>query len=338
MSQLITEAWYVAAWSSEVGETPLARTICGKPIAMFRSGGEVIALHDACAHRQYPLSAGRVVDGHIRCGYHGFEYGVDGVCTRVPGQDEIPGNTRVDTYRVIERSGWIWIWPGNPERADPNAIPAVPWLNNPDWDGVRVTRRFECRSGLLHDNLLDLTHEAFLHEASIGDEAVYTNGITVEVTSTSVIVDRFMPDCHPSDLYVKAMGVQAPMDRWHTTDFHLPSLHVIHCGVGKPDAPRDEGYHLEVLNGITPETATSCWYFYANVRDFAQGDESINDMMRESLKQVLEEDKVALEMQQQVLSAGHAGGPDRLIAQDAGVAKARRLLRQMAAAEGADRT
>jgi vanillate O-demethylase monooxygenase subunit len=336
MSQLITESWYVAAWSSEVGEIPVARTICGKPMAMFRSGGEVVALHDACAHRQYPLSAGRVVDGHLRCGYHGFEYGVDGACIRVPGQEEIPRNTRVNTYPVVEQNGWVWVWPGDPEHAVPSAIPSVSWLNSPDWDGVSFTNRYECGADLLHDNLLDLTHEAFLHEASIGDEAVYTNGITVEVTATSVIVDRFMPKCHPSDLYVKTMGVEPPVDRWHTTDFHLPNLHVIHCGVGEPGAPRGEGYHLKVLNAITPETETSCWYFYANVRDFAQGDESVNAMMRESLAQVLTEDKTALEQQQKVLTAGHAGGPDRLIAQDAGVAKARRLLRQMAAAQSGD--
>ncbi|WP_310963878.1 aromatic ring-hydroxylating dioxygenase subunit alpha [Nocardioides terrisoli] len=337
MSQYITETWYVAAWSEEITGKPISRTICGKPVVLFRSDGEAIALHDACAHRQYPLSAGTVIDGHLRCGYHGFEYGADGVCVRVPGQDVIPGNTHVRAYPVVERDGWVWIWPGDPDNADRESIPATTWLSDPEWDGVRFTNRYECSSGLLHDNLLDLTHEAFLHESSIGDEAVFTNGITVEVTAAAVVVDRFMPRCHPSDLYVTAMGVKPPVDRWHTTEFNLPNLHVIHCGVGQPGASRKDGYHLEVLNAITPESETSCHYFYANVRDFAIGDEQINGIMRASLEKVLEEDRFALEKQQAVLDAGNAGGPDRLIAQDAGVARARRMLRQMIEAENRER-
>jgi phenylpropionate dioxygenase-like ring-hydroxylating dioxygenase large terminal subunit len=334
---IIQEAWYVAAWSSEVTSAPLGRTICGKPVVFFRSGDTVSALADACAHRQYPLSAGRVVDGNLRCGYHGFEYGPDGVCSRVPGQDVVPANTLVRRYPVHEKDGWVWIWPGDPAAADPSTIPDTYWLASDRWSGVRFTHRYECSAGLLHDNLLDLTHEAFLHESSIGDDAVYTNGISVDVSPTSVVVDRFMPRCHPSELYVTAMGVEPPMDRWHTTEFHLPNLHVIHCGVGQPGAARGDGFHIEVLNAITPETETSAWYFYANVRDFAIDDLELDDLMHRSLKQVLEEDKDALERQQRVLTAGHANGPDRLIAQDAGVARARRLLRQMAEAESRDR-
>lgn len=331
----IKNAWYVIAWSTEISTTPLRRMVCNEPVVLFRSGEEAVALADACAHRQFPLSSGRVVDGNLRCGYHGFEYDRDGICVRVPAQDRIPDRAKVRRHPLVEQDGWVWIWPGAPGDADPSTIPATPWLTSPTWDRVTQSRLYECRASLLHDNLLDLTHEAFLHEASIGDDTVYINGITVEATERSVVVDRFMPRCHPSPLYVTAMGVEPPMDRWHTTEFHLPSLHVIHCGVGKPGAPREEGYHLEVLNAITPATANTSWYFYANCRDFAVGDAAINEMMHTSLVQVLDEDAVALDRQEQMFAAGHAASHDVLIAQDAGVAKARRLLQQMQAAETA---
>ena len=333
----IKNAWYVAGWAAEVGgDAPLQRLICGDSIVLFRSGGEVVALSDACAHRQYPLSSGKVVDGRLRCGYHGFEYDGAGVCRRVPGQDVVPRLAKVRRYPVVVKDGWIWIWPGDTEAdgtADPARIPDTHWLSDENWDGVTFTHLYDCRSSLLHDNLLDLTHEAFIHQASIGDDSVYENGITVEVAPGSVVVDRFMPECDPSQLYVTAMGVEPPMDRWHTTDFRLPSLHVIHCGVGAPGAPREEGFHLEVLNAITPATENTTWYFYANVRDFAVGDEKINDLMRTALGQVLSEDAEALAKQERMFAEGRANPHDVLVAQDAGVARARRMLQQMLAAE-----
>lgn len=333
----IKNTWYVAAWAEEIPEDrPLQRLICGDLIALYRSEDQIVAVADACAHRQYPLSSGRVVDGRLRCGYHGFEYDNDGICQRVPGQDTVPAKARVRTYPVQVRHGWVWIWPGDteaPGAADPDTIPDTPWLSDPAWDGVTFTHLYQCRSSLLHDNLLDLTHEAFIHESSIGDDAVYENGITVEVRENRVIVDRFMPKCHPSDLYVTAMGVEPPMDRWHTTDFQLPSLHVIHCGVTDPDTPRESGYHLEVLNAITPATENSTWYFYANVRDFAVGNAEINALMHTALDQVLAEDAEALEKQEQMISSGQAAGHDVLVAQDAGVARARRMMKQMLDAE-----
>ncbi|MDF3310125.1 Rieske 2Fe-2S domain-containing protein [Rhodococcus koreensis] len=333
----IKNAWYVAGWSHEVSAgKPLQRMICGEAIVLFRSGDEVVALADACAHRQYPLSSGRLVEGRIRCGYHGFEYDSDGVCQRVPGQKTVPAKARVRRFPVVLRNGWIWIWPGDTAgegAADPGSIPDTPWLTAPEWDGVTFTHLYDCRSSLVHDNLLDLTHEAFIHETSIGDDAVYENGITVEVAKDAVVVDRFMPNCHPSDLYVTAMGVQPPMDRWHTTEFRLPSLHVIHCGVTSPGASRESGYHIEVLNAITPATENSTWYFYGNFRDFALGDDDINALMRSSLSQVLAEDADALAKQERMLTEGHASSNDVLIAQDAGVARARRMMQQLLDAE-----
>jgi vanillate O-demethylase monooxygenase subunit len=332
----IKNAWYVAAWLSELSyDRPLARKICGDAVVLFQTGEDsVSALADACIHRQYPLSSGKIVDGNIRCGYHGFEYDPSGVCLRVPGQSNVPPKAKVRNYPTVVKDGWVWIWPGEyTDPPDPGLIPDTHWLTSDSWVAVRFTKYYDCNSGLLHDNLLDLTHEAFIHEASIGDDAVYENGVTVEVTPSSVVVDRYMPSCHPSQLYVTAMGVEPPMDRWHTTEFNLPSLHVIHCGVGDPGKAREEGYHIEVLNAITPATENSTWYFYANARDFAIHDDSITSLMEKSLEVVLDEDAEALEKQALSIESGAAHDHDVLVAQDAGVARARRMLRSLVAAE-----
>lgn len=329
----IYNAWYVVAFSEEITRKPMKRTVLGEDMVLYRrSDDSVVALADRCAHRGYPLSAGTVIEDRIRCGYHGYEYGADGVCTRVPGQDRIPERARVRHFPVAEQYRWVWVWTGDPDRAEEVPVPDTHWMVDQEWDRVTHQRLFQSSAELIHDNLLDLTHEAFLHEDSIGDEAVYENGVTVEVDGSVVSVDRFMPQCHPSPLFEKASGLSL-VDRWHTTVFHMPSLHVIHAGVVEPGGTREDGYLLRVLNGITPVTEDTAWYFYAFCRNFRVGDEELNGVLKDSLGKVLREDEVALALQQKSVESRPESEPDVLVAQDAGVAKARRLLSKMRTSE-----
>lgn len=329
----VRNAWYVIAWSEEVTRRPLQRTVLGDEVVLYRrQDGSPVALADRCAHRAYPLSAGRLVGDNLQCGYHGFEYDCSGVCVRVPAQDKIPPRARVHAYPLVEAHRWLWIWMGDPERAADTPVPDTHWMTDPAWDRVTHTRLFRCRADLLHDNLLDLTHEAFLHQSSIGDEAVYENGVTVEVDGGVVSVDRFMPSCHPSPLFAKVTGTSL-VDRWHTTEFQVPSVHIIHAGVVEPGGKREDGFLLEVLNAITPETEDTSWYFYAFCRNFAVGDAAVNDTLRENLGGVLDEDAQALALQQERMATRPGDLGDVLIGQDAGVAKARRLIAKMVAAE-----
>lgn len=330
----VRNAWYVIAWSEEVTREPMRRTVLGEPVVLYRKeDGTAVALADRCAHRAYPLSAGRLRGDRIQCGYHGFEYDAEGACVHVPGQERIPRSAVVRSFPLAEAHRWIWIWTGDPDEAESVPVPDTHWMTDPDWDRVTHTRRFRCSAQLLHDNLLDLTHEAFIHQSSIGDEAVYENGVTVEVDGTVVSVDRFMPSCHPSPLFEKATGISPPVDRWHTTEFRAPSVHVIHAGVVEPGGRREDGHLLEVLNGITPETETTAWYFYAFCRNFAVGDAAVNELLSSSLGDVLTEDDDALAQQQQGADGRAPDAHDVLIAQDAGVAKARRVMARLLAAE-----
>ena len=111
-------AWYVAAWSDEVtGELKQIRVL-GEKICIFRtSGGEVIALEDACPHRKLPLSKGRIRDDNVECGYHGLTFDCAGQCVWAPGGGRIPSNAKVRAYPVHEQYGLVWIWMGNPDSA-----------------------------------------------------------------------------------------------------------------------------------------------------------------------------------------------------------------------------
>ena len=94
--EYLQHVWYCSALGTEVTNTPLARTICEKPIVFYRGeSGKAVALEDRCAHRQAPLSLGRVQGDDIECGYHGFVFDCAGACVYVPRQDTVPKSAMV---------------------------------------------------------------------------------------------------------------------------------------------------------------------------------------------------------------------------------------------------
>src|SRR5689334_21863381 len=119
--------WYLAAWASEVGEQPLSRTILNEPIVLFRdANGKIGALEDRCCHRAAPLSMGAVVPGGLQCKYHGMVFAADGTCVSIPGQRSIPPQARVVSYPLVQRQEFIWIWMGDPKRANRDEIVDFP--------------------------------------------------------------------------------------------------------------------------------------------------------------------------------------------------------------------
>ncbi|EMY34011.1 vanillate O-demethylase oxygenase, iron-sulfur subunit [Arthrobacter crystallopoietes BAB-32] len=327
MEMYVLNTWYVAAWSTEVTRKPIRRVICEQPIVLFRTqDNEAIALADRCAHRAFPLSEGRTIGDSVECGYHGFTYGPDGMCTKVPAQSTIPERARVRKYPVVEQDGWIWVWTGDPELANPADVPDTHWMVDPEWATVTHSYHFKCRADLIHDNLLDLTHESFLHKTTVGDDYIYEHGITVEVDGNVVSVDRLMPSVEAPPLYAETMDARGLFDRFHCTEFFVPNLHVLHSGITGEGKPREEGYLIKVLNGITPIDEHNSWYYYAFSRNFAVDNEKATEDLKVGLATVLDEDAAALEAQEIGMQTRPEGEFDVLIAQDGGVAKARRIL------------
>ena len=135
----LRNAWYVAAWEREVGDSPYATTILGEHVAIYRgASGMYGALADACPHRKVPLSMGRVQGDNIECGYHGLVFDCAGACVRAPGNDRPPQGAYVRSYPIEPRYGLLWIWMGDAERADPADIFEAEHWGDP---GVGIDRR-----------------------------------------------------------------------------------------------------------------------------------------------------------------------------------------------------
>jgi nitrite reductase/ring-hydroxylating ferredoxin subunit len=100
----IKNAWYVAHWSADLGTLPVARRICGEPIVIYRdTTGSAVALRDACCHRAAPVSAGRVVERGLECGYHGLVFDRSGLCIGREGKVGWPPQRRCDCAGVQTR-------------------------------------------------------------------------------------------------------------------------------------------------------------------------------------------------------------------------------------------
>ena len=77
--------WYVVAEAGDIESRPQAVRLLGDDIVIWRGpGAMLIAAPDRCPHREAPLSEGHVVDGCLECCYHGWTFGAEGRCVRVP--------------------------------------------------------------------------------------------------------------------------------------------------------------------------------------------------------------------------------------------------------------
>lgn len=322
--------WYAAAWSEELSAAPIGRTILGEPVALFRTrGGKVQAFEDCCPHRMARLSLGTIEGETLRCRYHGLQFDCSGACVEIPGQAAIPGRARVHAYPTVERWNLVWMWTGRPEAADPDLIPALHWLDSPDWAFSHGTITYGCNYVLLCDNLIDLSHTTFSHPQTIGTEDVARTAIEVTADDQRVLVVREMWDTRPSNLYRHAGDFTGKVDRWQRIEYTPPTNIVIDAGaVPAGTNVRSRGIDTRVINMVTPETETSTFHFWAFARDFKLGDAAMTQDISDAIVVTFNEDKAIIDGQQANVGARPR---QRMLDNDAdkGVVAARRILERL---------
>jgi vanillate O-demethylase monooxygenase subunit len=336
----VRNAWYAAAWDHEVKRRLLARTIAGEPIVLYRrTDGSPAALADACWHRLVPLSLGRLEGDEVECGYHGLRFGPEGRCTRMPSQHTLHPGACVRAYPVVERHRFVWVWLGNPAAADPALIPDMHWNDDPAWAGDGELLRVACDYRLVIDNLMDLTHETFVHAGSIGNRAVAEAPFESEDGDDTATVTRWMIDVEPPPFWRAQLGKPGRVDRWQIIRFLPPCTVLIDVGVaphgsGAPEGDRSQGVNGYVLNTITPETERSCLYFWSFCRNYRLSEQRLTTELRQGVAGIFAEDERILEAQQRAIER-LAGRPLVNLNIDAGGLRARRLIERMLARERA---
>lgn len=257
--------WYGVARCTEVKDNPLGVTLWERSIVLYRDRqGQIQALADRCPHRYVKLSRGQVVGDELECVYHGWRVNAQGECTDVPyleDNQKLPP-CRVRTYPVREQDGFIWVFPGDPDRAA-----QIPLMGLPEWDHLNyiasvATIECECHFSYLIENLMDMYHGRLhqdyqawadpklqtLHQDDDRVDALYEAQSYYRIDKIWSISQLFFPQLrrlHPEPLTVsyvypnwastlgndfKIYCLFCPIDATHTRAYliHFTSLNAFH--------------------------------------------------------------------------------------------------------------
>ncbi|MBL0421476.1 aromatic ring-hydroxylating dioxygenase subunit alpha [Ramlibacter sp. AW1] len=333
----LRNTWYVAGWSDELAGGQLARRLLDQPILFFRrADGAVAALADRCPHRFVPLRMGKRHGDVIECAYHGLRFDASGRCVLSPNNEQIPKAARVRSYPVIERHGLLFVWMGDTDRADAALVPDFGFMDDPAFATTHGYIHGKSGYLLMVDNILDLSHTQYLHADTLGCEALARARSEVVEHERSVDVRRTMRNSIQAPLTAASRGfADRPADAYMDTRWYPPSYLQMETCLAEPGTPRSQGKTSFALHLITPETASTNHYFWANARAFATDDESLSRRIQEGFAHAFEfEDKPILEAQQESMDGADFWSLQPvLLASDAPAVRVRRRLDRMIAEE-----
>jgi vanillate O-demethylase monooxygenase subunit len=326
----IKNCWYVAGFAQDVGHKLLARKFLNQAVILWRtSQNELVAMEDRCPHRLLPLSIGELVqdEDQIQCGYHGLRFNAQGACTHVPGQDALP-RARVKLFPVAERHALVWIWLGTPELADADLIPDLHWLDAPGWTPTTGYHHMKADYRLLTDNLLDLSHETYVHRETIGNAAVADAPVVTSVDSGLVVrAHREMPNIDPPPFFALMLNHTGKIDRWQIAVYMPPGINMTDVGAYPVGTDREKAAIFRVLHLLTPETEHSTHYFWAVCRNFRLDDTALGAGLTKAIVHTFDEDQRILEIQDRCLQAeGMPQVPQAAVKVDIAPMQGRRIL------------
>ena len=337
----VKNVWYAAGFPSELEGDFLARTICGKPVLLYRmSSGTVVALEDRCPHRFVPLSMGRRIGDSIQCGYHGLAFGPSGQCLENPNHKDAAGRADicVASYPVIERYRTLWIWMGDPALADPETIPDFGFLDDPAFRAPTGYSHIKGNYQLVVDNLLDLSHVHYLHPGvhEGSDFASFRNEVKQEGDQVWSMLWR--PHYHLSPARQKEWGLDAEdVEGQGHSRWILPSTVAIYTAFWKHGSSIENGVKVPSAHLLTPETEYTTHYLWATARNHDLDDDAYTARQVKAVKNIFEtQDAPMIEAQQKAMGAGTdiIKARSAILEADAAGILARRLISRRLRAEG----
>lgn len=161
--------WLPVAAVTDLGtDRPLAARLLDEPLVLWHDGTEARVFTDRCPHRGARLSLGRIEGGQLECPYHGWRFGGDGRCRRVPALPDFepPPGHRTTTWGLREAHGLWWVAAADAPAEAPHAPPLLTDL---------PPRRVLCgpydvatSAPRAVENFLDTAHFGLVHEGWLG--------------------------------------------------------------------------------------------------------------------------------------------------------------------------
>ena len=112
MDDFLFKDWYAICRIEEIKKDKiLLKNILNQEIILWKKNTKIMAWENLCIHRGSRLSLGSIRNGVLKCAYHGWEYGENAQCTKIPSQPDIkiPKKACVKSYKIIEKFGLVWI-------------------------------------------------------------------------------------------------------------------------------------------------------------------------------------------------------------------------------------
>lgn len=343
-NRFVANAWYVAGFSEELPKGVLkGHRIAGKPIVAWRTeSGQIVAFDDRCVHKRMPLSAGKLFeDGVLECAYHGFCYDQTGSCVRIPAQPDkpIPTRARLKAFPVVEQDGVVWIWTGDDEKLKGVRPPRTPEVGSEEWDSVLIgPMKVNANCRLLIENLLDITHFYPLHDSNVGD--IINSKIPVKFVEETVDGNhsiksiRYVEGYKQPPLLQKWLGYDI-VDREHTHCMMNPGVTRVEMRVAPPGqlgTSADRSYviyhthHPVDAKNLVWRSNVSC---PAKLRSPVDSQRSMARYIADTLPEVIEQDRWALEKQQEMVDFPDDGYAEVHLKSDHAIMKLRKILSDM---------
>lgn len=140
----MTVDWQPVALARDLPRlTVMPVCVNGTDVALWRSAsGRLAAWSDRCPHRGMRLSHGFVRGEALSCIYHGWRYGADGHCLRIPAHPDLapPEAIRVPVFHAVESGDVVWVAPHTPDAPPPtvkgSALRSMTVEGAVDWIGA----------------------------------------------------------------------------------------------------------------------------------------------------------------------------------------------------------
>ena len=168
---MIRNQWYAVLASNEIPRKKIVGVVrLGEKLAFWRkSNGEISCIVDKCCHRGASISAGKIVDDHAQCPFHGFRYDANGKVKLIPANGkaaEVAERYRVISYPARDMHGLIWIYWG--DKTEDISAPRF-------FDGLKenfyytqLKNHWPCHYTRCIENQMDVVHLPFVHHNTIG--------------------------------------------------------------------------------------------------------------------------------------------------------------------------
>jgi phenylpropionate dioxygenase-like ring-hydroxylating dioxygenase large terminal subunit len=339
----LRNAWYVAAWSQDLGEELINRTILEQPVLLYRKeNGEPVAIGNLCPHRFAPLHMGKRIGDTVQCGYHGMVFGESGACVLNPHRGGVISPAmKVARYPVVERHGAIWVWMGEEDAADEALLPDFACYSAPGFTTIRGMMDVAANYELITDNLLDLTHADFLHEGTLSSEAITVSKLETQESGSTVWANRWCPDGLPPPVWggilgmEMGLGLDTRVDHWLYFRWDAPAHLLLDVGITPVSKPREDGLWVFTGHHLTPVSPTRTLYYWTVVRNHGVGKPEVDAFWQGSIDYAFAiQDKPMIEAQQAAIGDRHVQDLSPVaIPADVSGARARRRLAKLIAGE-----